>query len=250
MSWVQRPLVGWAVGLSISESDDSAERGFPLWQVNRVTLQLVSALFGQGVRLIFGHDWREDGVMEAVHGFARQVEAPLPLSSAEADTAGQPFLRNVLPWPDAPRLPALDLDRLSSTLRVESAGLPVELRTVETQALHAGRGSPLYQYVRARGLTFLRHRLGELCDARLCLGGRASGYEGRYPGVIEEALLSLRRTRLSIFPVCSVAPLSTLWMRLKVGQCQIRSVRLPRFMIHTIVHRSTSLIPRRWQTVG
>lgn len=192
MSGMRRPLVGRVMGLSISESDDTAERGFPLWQVNRVTLQVVAALFGQGVGLVFGHDWRDDGVMEAVHSFARQVEPPVPLSSADAEVPGEPLLRNLLPWPDTPRLPALDLERLNSTLRVESAGLPEALRTVETQALQAGRGHPLYQYVRARGLTFLRHQLGALCDARLCLGGRATGYEGRYPGVIEEALLTLR----------------------------------------------------------
>src|SRR5438094_9585228 len=127
MNVLQRPLVGFAVGLSVSEGDDSAARGFPVWQVNRVTLQVVSALFGQGVGVVFGHDWREDGVMEAVHGFALQVQAPLPLSPDDPDADSQPLLFNILPWPDTPRLPSEDLERLASTLRVESAGLPHEL---------------------------------------------------------------------------------------------------------------------------
>ena len=38
---------------SLFAREDSVERGFPAWQVNRVTLQVVAALFGQGVGVIF-----------------------------------------------------------------------------------------------------------------------------------------------------------------------------------------------------
>jgi hypothetical protein len=190
-----RPLAGRAVNLSISESNDSAGRGFPKWQVNRVTLQTVAALFGQGVSVIFGHDWREDGVMEAVYGFARQAQPPVPLPEADARATGQPMLRNLLPWPDTPHLPGQDLERLASTLRVESAGLPEHLVRYQDEARHAGPGSPLYSYLRARALTHLRHGVTALCDARICFGGRESGAEGRYPGVVEEALLAVRNRR-------------------------------------------------------
>jgi hypothetical protein len=56
MSTPQRPLQGRSVSLSISETDDSADRGFPAWQVNRVTVQLAAALIGQGASVVFGHD--------------------------------------------------------------------------------------------------------------------------------------------------------------------------------------------------
>lgn len=195
MNAIQRPLAGAVVNLSISESEDSAERGFPTWQVNRVTLQVVAALFGQGVGVIFGHDWREDGVMEAVHGFARQMQSPVPIPPNEAEALGQPLLRNLLPWPDEPRLPQEDLEQLASTLRVEKAGLPHELTPYDERARHEGAESPLYRYVRARGLTNLRLRLGAVAHARFCLGGRTSGAAGRYPGVIEEAFLALRTSK-------------------------------------------------------
>jgi SLOG cluster2 len=190
-----RPLDGCVVNLSISESDDSAHRGFPSWQVNRVTLQLAAALFGQGASVVFGHDWREDGIMEAVYGFARQMQPPLPLSPADAVAERQPLLWNLLPWPDSPNLPERDLEQLRSTLRVESVGLPEELRAFDDKARRADPSDVLYQYVRARGLTFLRHRLNDACHVRLCLGGRRSGSESRYPGVIEEALLAVSRRK-------------------------------------------------------
>jgi hypothetical protein len=194
MNPIKRPLTGLSVGLSISESDDSLHRGFPAWQVNRVTLQIVSALFGQGAGVVFGHDWREDGVMQAVHGFALQMQPPDPVSAEEARRADQPLLMNLLPWPDKPSLSEQDQARMSSTLRVESAGLPRELLEFEAKFRGHTEGSE-YAYLRARGLTHLRHRLDAFCQARFCLGGRRSGSQGRFPGVIEEALLSVRDNR-------------------------------------------------------
>jgi hypothetical protein len=188
----QRPLAGCVINLSISESDDSPRRGFPSSQVNRTTLQVVAALFGQGASVIFGHDWREDGIMEAVYGFARQVQAPIPLSPGQAAADAQPLLRNLLPWPDKPYLPDRDLEQLSSTLQVELVGLPKELQAFDGEARRVGPSNGLYQYVRARALTFLRHRLNDASHVRFCLGGRGSGYAGRYPGVIEEAYLAIR----------------------------------------------------------
>lgn len=194
MSPAHRPLSGFVVNLSISESDDSVERGFPSWQVNRVTLQFVAALFGQGASVVFGHDWCEDGVMEAVYGFARQAQPPVPLSAGSTAGESQPILHNLLPWPDNPYLPERDVERLSATLRVESAGLPGELEGFDLEARAEPNGD-LYRYVRARGLTYLRHRLNAASHVRICLGGRRAGSDGRYPGVIEEALLALRANK-------------------------------------------------------
>jgi hypothetical protein len=188
----ERPLARRSVNLSISESDDSIMRGFPLWQVNRVTLQVTTALFGQGANLVFGHDWREDGVMQAIHTFAQQVQPPVPLSTRDATAAGQPLLRNILPWPDTPRLSSDDLDLLSSTLSVELAGLPAEVEPFESEARTLGASHAIYRYLRARGLTHLRRCLNAKSDARLCIGGRTEGSTGRYPGVIEEALLAIQ----------------------------------------------------------
>jgi len=193
MNAPQRALTGCVVGVSISESDESPKRGFPSWQVNRITLQVSAALFGQGAGVVFGHDWRDDGVMEAVQGFARQMQPSVPLSAEQVDALSQPLLRNILPWPDEPRLCATDLECLGSTLRVESAGLPPELQSLaEPEKSPAGRTTPLYRYLRARGLTHLRWRLNEVCCARLCFGGKIAGSSGRFPGVVEEALLAVQ----------------------------------------------------------
>lgn len=195
MTAANRPLAGLVVNLSVSQSDDTLRHGYPAWQVNRVTLQFVAALFGQGASVLFGHDWREDGVMEAVHGFALQMQPPVPLTPEAAQAEAQPLMRNLLPWPDAPRLTQEELEQLSATLKVESAGLPEELRPFDTEVRAAGPNDPRYAYIRARGLTYLRQRLNDLCHARLCIGGPRSGSQGRYPGLVEEALLAFRQNK-------------------------------------------------------
>jgi hypothetical protein len=195
MTQATRPLAGLVVNLSVSQGDDSLKHGYPGWQVNRVTLQFVAALYGQGASLVFGHDWREDGVMEAVHGFALQMQPPIPLATEAGQAEGQPLMRNLLPWPETPRLSQDEQEQLSTTLRVETAGLPEELQQFDAEARAAGANAPAYAYLRARGLTFLRHRLTDLCDARICIGGPRSGSQGRYPGLIEEALLAVRQNK-------------------------------------------------------
>jgi hypothetical protein len=190
MNEFARALSGCAINVSVSESDDSVTRGFPGWQVNRTTLQVVTALYGQGVTVVFGHDWRNDGVMEAVCNFARQVQPPIPLPGGEAAASGQPLLLNVLPWPTKALLPEQDLKRLRSTLRVVFAGLPEGLRHVAEQDAEK-LPEAVRRYLRARGLTHLRRRLTTLSHARLCLGGRSSRYDGRYPGIIEEAYFAV-----------------------------------------------------------
>ncbi len=191
-----RPLAGCSVNVSISEAEDTAERGIASWQINRVTLRIVSALFGQGARLVFGHDWRADGVMQAVHGFALAVHAPMA-SEERANFRRQPLLVNLLPWPDEPQLDELDRERLAATLLIEPAGLPAELlstfsTTTAFPQIAPGVDGATYRYLRSRGLSHLRHRLNDFSDARLCLGGRRTGFAGRYPGIVEEALYSVR----------------------------------------------------------
>lgn len=184
MDRFSRPLSGLVVNISVSESEESAALGFPRWQVNRVTVQFAAALLGQGAAVAFGHDWREDGVMQAIYGYARQIRGPV------SSDAG-PMLWNLLAWPDRPTLSSEILEEVRPILHVENVGLPPVLENVVERALAEGPDSALARYCRARGLTWLRRRLNVVSHARICIGGRTAGFGGRYPGVAEEALLAI-----------------------------------------------------------
>jgi hypothetical protein len=113
-------------------------------------------------------------------------------SSGYPEPDAPPPILNLLPWPDATRIDHEVLLRLHQIIDIRSAGLPEGL--VEAAPRAAG-DRDLWRYLRSRGLTHLRRRMTEECAARVCLGGRESGYKGRYPGVLEEALLAFEARR-------------------------------------------------------
>jgi hypothetical protein len=191
MERVSRPLEGLRVGVSISGSgEDLARRGFTESGLNRLTVRLSRALLAEGAGLAFGHDWREGGVMEAIASIA--FDYRLPAAPQEVG----PAIVNLIPWPDLASAtdPAL-LARLGRVVEITPALLPEELRPLEAQAIAAGRTSPTWRYLRARGLTHLRRRLVERCHARVALGGRLSGFDGRLPGIVEEVFLTCAAAR-------------------------------------------------------
>lgn len=176
----------------------------PDQQVNRITLQLAQALIGQGASVVFGHDWREDGVMEAVHGFAQQIRGPFPMHQAEAgDRKGEelrrmrdlegdrlpPPLINILPWPGASTLDAAQRKRLEGTLLIATAAPPPEELLDRLKA--RGDDPRLSDHARGLALAKLREELTRYTDARICIGGQITNFKGILPGIIEEALRAL-----------------------------------------------------------
>lgn len=180
MTTATRPLASVSVNLSLSESDESAGLGFPVAELHRTLLRLVTILLGQGARIVLGHDWRDDGVMESVWTFVERYRPTEKTGRSEA------LITNLLPWPDKTRLKGKDLKGLRPSLRIESAGLP------EWISEDIAKTPNYSKAVRVIALTHLRLRLTEISNARICIGGRLSNFQGRYPGIVEEALLSVR----------------------------------------------------------
>ena len=54
---------------------------------------------------------------------------------------------------------------------------------------------PQGRYAWARSLTLMRNEMNQKTNARLLLGGQITGFKGKYPGLLEEALLALRSGR-------------------------------------------------------
>lgn len=180
-----RLLQGCYVGISVSESETSSRRGFPPAQVNRATFDIAAALVGQGARVVFGHDWRPDGIMEAVCRIAL-LTTPEILTGRPEDAH---TIENLLPWPPGEEyLEEKDLDRLNAIVRIKQLDLPEGLS--EFQRADIGKG-PFKDYLRARGLTHLRRALDEHTHARVCFGGKTRNYQGRYPGIFEEAYFTV-----------------------------------------------------------
>jgi hypothetical protein len=184
----KRPLEGLAVGISISVGEDSVQHGSSEEEVNHSVVRLSDALLSRGARLVFGHDWRPSGVMSAVARLAVAYEPGLAVNDHQR-VRRSCRITNLVPWGSRPELPPDLRDELElrGMLHVEEVSLPA------TIAQHAG----VYgrRTLRAAGLCVLRKRLADLCEARICLGGKLENFEGFWPGILEEALFSTSNVR-------------------------------------------------------
>ena len=139
-----RPLHGLRVGLSVSGDEaELARRGFTLEGMNRFTVRVARALLAEGAGLAFGHDWRPEGVMEAIASIAFDHQPTAAVAGAA------PAILNLVPYPN--RRSETDADllaRLEGIVEVRAAGLPTDLppmaeepRRVARSGVIGGRGA-------------------------------------------------------------------------------------------------------------
>ena len=188
----------WSVGISVSPSEDALRLGYDARQINRIVIRIAQYFLDKDMQVIFGHDWRNDGVMRAVADFAGKIAShPLaiddsndefPLLHHDGEVA--PRMLNVVPTARE----AISSAALNAEL--DGGGI-LKITSVDEllPELPAERFSKYVSNVRenANELTKLRYCLTALLDpgCRICLGGIEQGYQGDEPGVTEEAKLAL-----------------------------------------------------------
>lgn len=174
------PLSGLRLGVSASETDAAPGHGLTSRELNRAIRQVAQAVLAQGGRLVFGHDWRSYGVMEEILDFAISYRPIAPTYEDE-----EPLITNFIAWPDRTTVSEEDRAQYAKVLRIIESddGLPMRLGRPNSDTEEKA--------ARAGALTLMRRDMAELCDARLCFGGKSSGSSGRYAGVVEEAAISL-----------------------------------------------------------
>ena len=52
----------WSVGISVSPCEDATRIDYDTRQINRIVIRMAQYFLDRDMRVIFGHDWREDGV--------------------------------------------------------------------------------------------------------------------------------------------------------------------------------------------
>jgi len=175
-------LVGKRIGLSVSESQDAAQFGLSELHLQDAVIELARHLLAAGAMLVYGGDLRNEG-------FTRQLFALVRDHNA---AGSDPFdrIENFLSWPDCEAVDA----RLKAEHKPDARFVPVTL----PDELVVGRESwadDERDWRRAFGLSLMRQRLAERCDARVVLGGKVRGYAGLYPGIAEEAYFTLKAGR-------------------------------------------------------
>ncbi|MEM7067197.1 MAG: hypothetical protein AAF572_29035 [Cyanobacteria bacterium P01_B01_bin.77] len=153
--------------------------------------------------MLFGHDWRADGVMRIVASLAETKFSPLNFDEQSPDNLPRMF--NLIPSERS------EISKFAIQASEESRGL------LEVGSLHSFCGDrqdehkSIHRYIdldhplretRSRELHdnpvaqfwLLRHVLTKISanGVRVCLGGKTQNYKGRFSGIAEEAFFACR----------------------------------------------------------
>lgn len=173
---------GFRLGISISKSEDLGQLGLMEAHVRMALGEVARATLIAGGQLVYGGHLEPDGYTSFL---VRECE--------KYQSRDRPFL-GCVSWSEHRRLPLSEIERRRSEIgllgRYEFLDLdgrptdPTDDRMEDPEKVDADSA--------VMALTGLRSRLADLADARVLLGGKRSDYAGRIPGVVEEAILSIR----------------------------------------------------------
>jgi len=182
----ERSFQGLTIGISISDPDPGEMRSLGLSELHLqdAMLEIARHCLAQGATLVYGGDLRPGGFTENLLDLVRYHNDALHKSFAP--------VRNFLAWPLLINFNAEWAASNRDALKIEKVDAPNDLKSARLLPDIAPGGdlSSIPGYIWARCLSAMRENLVQTTDARIMFGGRTTGYKGKYPGVVEEALLT------------------------------------------------------------
>ena len=170
------------IAFSVSESDDMQKCGCGKAMLKDVVLELSRYILKAGGYLIYGGDLREEGYTEAFENFSYQYGAKEKTGKREN------YFTNYFAWPIH-----LDIDEGKKAefihCRVEPKFVKAPDDTSDASKFLPPIGNDNLT-VWAHSLTKMREEMENNVDARIIIGGRTSGFKGKYAGIIEEFLIA------------------------------------------------------------
>ena len=179
----KRRLNNVRIGISISESDELKELGLSNIHQQDAMIEFARYLLVQGAHLVYGGDLRDKGYTFLFSELAYQYR-----SRSEQD---KKHFTNYFSFPIHLRLNNSHLSEFKKN-RVDvikvapASGLKVD----KTQYVEPS--SSANKIIWAKSLTKMREEMNEKTDARIFIGGKLLKYLGKYPGIIEEAFVTLQ----------------------------------------------------------
>jgi hypothetical protein len=150
---------------------------------------------------VLGHDALLKGAIEGddMNYVERLLAMVRSYSVLLSDVAGGPPvpIENWVAWPIHCRFGDNELRNYGQEATLRDLPRPPDLDITADDLKAAANGfvppeTPAQRYAWARSLTFMRESMQANTSARIAMGGRLKGYQGLWPGVLEEGIVSLR----------------------------------------------------------
>ena len=183
-----KSLQGRAIGISISESDPGELQvlGLSNDHLQIAMLEIARQCLAQGAQLVYGGDLRPGGFTEDL----------LELVRYHNDALKKEFqpVTNYLAWPVKATLQIAWAAQNKDAIKIEVQKPPEDLvkAGLIPDSNNPGTINDISAYVWARCLTTMREEMVQKTQVRIMMGGKTVGFKGKYPGLVEEALLTLQ----------------------------------------------------------
>lgn len=201
----QRPTGIQTVAVSLSTAPDTNLYGGSPEHLATFADDLVLYLLIAGLRVayggVLGHDALQKGAVEGddINYVERLLAMVRSHSLLLSGVVGKPPvpIENWVAWPIHCRFGDAELRSYGQEATLKDLPAPPGL-DVTAQELNASANgfvppdTPARRYAWARSLTFMRTSMQGGTSARIAMGGRLTGYQGLWPGVLEEGVIALR----------------------------------------------------------
>jgi|tagenome__1003787_1003787.scaffolds.fasta_scaffold20481023_1 hypothetical protein len=169
------------VALSASDSPDLDRLGLLDVHVRSALAEIARAVVDLGGRLAYGGHLEPGGYTTFL------------IDELDKRYQKEKLIQLCIPWPVHRQMTRSQLREVENTLPGPARITYLDLDGEKTDA-HAGRvegAQPVSDDERIQGLTAMRRYMNRKSLARVLVAGRRSGFTGRLPGLVEEALLAL-----------------------------------------------------------
>lgn len=196
-----RPDTVDAVALSLSGSPDAARYGGSPAHFTQLAEDLALCLLLAGLRLNYGGDINHGGTQPGdkanyVRRLFEMARSHAPLAKEIGASRYHPII-NTVAWPIHPVFDDATLDLYGREAILDPRPCPdtLDWEALDLAPLDSGFvpfGTADQRFAWAVGLTEMRRHQVRQTAARIMVAGKLAGSKSRYPGVLEEALESLR----------------------------------------------------------
>ena len=184
-------LHGLRVGISISDvpSDGFNENHLPPSQSIRFAQDLARHLLARSATLIYGGDLRKDGFTQFILDEAIALKNRL--------NSDDIHVVNHLAWPIHKADKEIIAWRANYKAVMDTVEhvVPTDIDNYVDKDSFLPPSTPQNKYIWSRCLTEMRIKSIDSSHARICAGGKLSGYNGKMPGVLEEILIAIDKNK-------------------------------------------------------
>jgi hypothetical protein len=176
-------FAGQNIAISISESPEIDALGFSFEHQKNLIVELTRALIIHGSTLIYGGDLRNNGYT--------RLFSELVFQYRPSDEVDKLFFKNFFSFPIYLKIEESDeLDFIKNGVQPIKVSPPKGLKIDQSKFYPPDTKENLYIW--SECLSKMRAEMNDTTNARIFTGGSMANFKGKYPGLLEEALFSLK----------------------------------------------------------